>query len=112
MTQTAQETEDNRIFDRFSVRFPAKLKDSREEYGEKIHLKDASAEGLRIFSKDRFYINDSVSLEIKLPQHKNPVNLHGEVIWTKRTDADIWDIGLKFHRIDLFGMSRLYESVA
>ena len=111
MIQTADRTEDNRVFDRFSARFPAKLKDSREDYGENIQVRDASAEGLRIFSKERFYLNDSVALEIKLPQNKHPLNLHGEVVWARQMESDVWDIGLRFHHINLFVMSRLYESV-
>ena len=105
-----EKNKDNRLFDRFPARFPAKIKDSRETFGANITLRDACAQGAKILSRERFFINDSVSLEVLLPDNKSPMSLHGQVVWTKQVDPSLWDIGLKFHRIDLLRLSRLFES--
>ena len=103
---------DRRIFERFHARFPAKLKDTRDEFGTSIFLHNASAQGARLFSKERVYLNDSVSLEVKLPDNNYPMNLRGQVVWAKNTESNTWDIGIKFHTISLMHMARLYKFVA
>ncbi len=104
-----QKVEDNRIFDRFSARFPAKFKDTREEYGEKVALRNVSAQGLKLTSKDRLFLHDTVSLEVKLPDNNPPMVFNGEVVWVKAKDPDLWDAGIKFHRLDFIRMSRIYQ---
>jgi len=102
---------ENRIFERFPSQFPAKLKDSREEFGENIYLRNASAQGAKISTKDRFYLNDSISIDIQLPDNNYPMNLNGQVVWVKDKGNDVWDIGLKFHNVSLIHISRLYKFV-
>lgn len=112
METVSTETEDRaerRIFDRFTAWFPAKVKDSRDEFGTNIYLRNASASGAKFISKERFYLNDSLSLEVKLPDGKNPMNLRGQIVWARRSDPTTWDIGLKFHQIGLVHLSRLYK---
>ena len=102
---------ERRIFDRFSSRFPAKIKDSRSQYGEHIYLRDASAEGAKLTVTERMYLNDSVILEVRLPDKDHPMTIRGQVVWTKHVNPNIWDVGLRFHNVDLVHMSRLYEVV-
>ncbi len=105
------EQTDNRLFDRFSARFPAKIKDSREGYGSDIFLRDASAQGVKVTSKHQFYLNDSLIFDIKLPDSDMPLTLRGQVVWTKKGSMDLWDIGVKFHEIKLIHLSRLYHLI-
>ncbi|MBF0522149.1 MAG: PilZ domain-containing protein [Candidatus Omnitrophica bacterium] len=100
---------DQRLFERFSAKFPAKFKDAREDFGQNVHLEDASAQGVRIASRQRLYVNDSVSLEVELPDGHAPMNLRGQVVWVKHNDTESWDAGLKFYKISLVAMSRLYK---
>ncbi len=102
---------ERRIFDRFTARFPAKIKDARDDYGEKVFLRDASAEGAKLTTTERVYLHDSVILQIRLPDKDHPMTLRGQVIWTKNVQPNIWDIGVKFHKLDLVHMSRLYSIV-
>ena len=104
--------EDQRVFDRFAARFPAKFKDAREDFGAKVILRDASAEGARIATRDRLFINDKITLEVELPDGKDPMTVKGQVVWSKQRDHNLWDCGLKFHKISLMKMSRLYSLVA
>ncbi len=100
---------DRRLFERFSSRFPAKLKDSREEFGTRIQLRDACAMGARITSREKFFINDSVVLEVLLPDGLYPMSIKGAVVWAKEIETNLWSIGLKFPKIQLVPMSRLFK---
>ena len=112
MLQLTDQEEDKRIFERFDARFPAKFKDTREDFGTKVTLYDASADGVKISTKERLYLHDSVALEVELPDGLEPMTLKGEVVWVQAKDPDIWDVGLKFHQISLMHLSRLYKFTA
>lgn len=100
---------ERRIFERFTARFPAKFKDSRDDFGSEVFLRDASASGVHILSKERLYLHDPVSLEIVVPDGGQPMVLKGKVVWSKPANAVMWEIGLQFPRVDFVNMSRLYK---
>lgn len=102
--------QERRIFERFDTRFPAKLKDSREDYGEKLYLRNACAQGALLASKEHLYINDSLTLEVEVPKVPHPVTLRGRVMWVKKDHANFWEVGFKFHQISLMQLAKLYES--
>lgn len=105
-------TQDYRLFERFLARFPAKFKDTRDDYGQNVYLRDASAEGVRITTKERLYLNDNVAVEVDIPDGMGPMNIRGEVKWIKLRDESLWDVGIKLHRMKMLHMSRLYKFVA
>jgi Tfp pilus assembly protein PilZ len=109
MLTVPQITEDRRIFERFSARFPVKFKDERENYGTEVSLRDASAQGMRILSKERFFLEDQISLEVELPDGGEPMVLSGRVIWVKSSDSSLWDIGVQFHQVNFLKMQRLFK---
>jgi Tfp pilus assembly protein PilZ len=104
--------EETRLFQRFDAQFPVKFKDTREDFGTTVFLRDASAQGARLTTKEHLYINDNISLEVKLPGSDNPMNLKGKVVWTKISEPNVWEVGLKFHEISLMHMARMYKYVA
>lgn len=73
---------ERRIFDRFQFRFPTKFKDSRADFGNDVYLRDASANGVNILTRDRLFINDRIALEVELPDGNDPLVLSGRVMWT------------------------------
>jgi len=103
--------DDRRIFERFPARFPAKFRHSRHDYGTNVFLRDASADGIRLMTKERLFLNDSVSLEVELPDGHDPLVLNGEVVWSRSATNDLWDVGLRFHKINLMQMRRMYSVV-
>jgi len=109
MRNESGQAKDYRIFERFAARFPAKFKDTREDYGQIVYLRDASAQGAKLTCKERLYLNDHISLEVKLPDSHSSMVLRGEVVWTKNKESNMWDIGLKFHKVKLLHISRLYK---
>src|SRR5438128_1256087 len=100
---------ERRIFERFSSQFPVKFKDSRQDFGTDVFLRDTSASGTRIVTKERFFLQDRVSLEIKLPDGGSPMLLQGRVVWSKSLPNSAWELGLEFPRINLMGMNRMFK---
>jgi len=103
------EEEERRVFERFPLRFPAKFKDTRKDFGEDVYLRDASASGAKITTKERVYLADNVSLEVELSDGKEPMTIRGEVVWVKNKTAEMWDVGLRFHKIIFMDMWRAYK---
>jgi hypothetical protein len=102
-------TEERRLFDRFSARFPTKFKDSRSDYGTDVFLRDASASGVRILSIERMYLDDPVAIEVEVPDGGSPMVLSGKVAWVRPSNAAMWDIGLQFPKVNLMQMQRLFK---
>jgi len=101
--------EDKRLFERFSARFPVKFRHARNDYGTDVFLRDASAQGARILSKTKMFLNDSISLVVKLADGIHPLTLNGRVVWIKKAENEVWDVGVEFHKIDLMRTQRLYK---
>lgn len=102
---------DKRTFQRFDARYPARLKDTRKDYGDDIILRNASAQGVRLKCRERQYLNDHLALEVELPDGRMPMVLKGRVVWVKKECENEWDIGMEFHHIDLFGLARIYKHI-
>lgn len=100
---------ERRIYDRFSARFPAKFKDTRGDFGRDVFLRDASASGANIVTRERMFFNDLVSLEIELPDGQAPLVLSGRVVWSKPTSTAMWDIGLQFNEVNFMKMHRIFK---
>ena len=100
---------ERRLFERFSARFPAKFKDSRDDFGTEVFLRDASASGVQIMTRERMYLEDAVAIEVIVPDGGSPMVLSGKVAWTRPANAVMWDVGLRFARVDFVNMSRLFK---
>ena len=109
MLAASQTVNERRIFERFSARFPVKFKDAREDYGSEVFLRDASAQGIRIFTKERFFLEDQIALEVKLPDGGEPMVLSGHVVWAKFMDLSLWNIGVQFSQVNFLKMQRLFK---
>ena len=100
---------ERRTFERFLARFPTKFKDTRDDYGTDVFLRDASASGARIITRDRFYPEDPIALEVEVPDGGTPMILRAKVVWSKPANAAMWDAGLLFSEIKFVKMSRLMK---
>lgn len=100
--------EERRLFERISARFPARFKDSSKDYGTEVFLRDICASGARLLTKERSFLNDSLALEIELPDGQSPVRIHGYVVWSKPHDM-MWEIGMTFHKIEFLKLHRLFK---
>jgi Tfp pilus assembly protein PilZ len=100
---------ERRVYDRFPARFPAKFKDTRGDFGHEVFLRDASAAGANLVTKDRMFFNDHVKLEVELPDGQGPLVLSGRVMWSKPTNTSMWDIGMEFDDVNFMRMHRLFK---
>ena len=111
MPAATEAENERRVFDRFSARFPAKFKDSRNDYGTDVFLRDASASGARFVTKERFFLEDQVSLEVKLPDGGEPLVISGRVVWIKFVNASLWDIVVQFPDVKFMKVRRLFKFI-
>lgn len=102
---------DRRLFERFSAKFPTRFKDVAHDYGVDVSLRDFSASGARVYTKERFFIDDVLSLEVELPDGKDAVPFNGRVCWSREKATSLWEVGMEFHKVNLFQLSRLVEVV-
>ena len=102
-------SEERRIFERFSARFPVKFKDANDDFGTDVFLRDASADGVRILAKQRCYLDDQLNLEVELPDGGEPMVLSGHVVWAKLLNLSSWDIGIQLSQVNFLKMHRLYK---
>ena len=100
---------ERRAFERFPSRFPTRFKDTRQDYGTNVVLRDACAQGARIITREKLAPHDYVDLEIKLPDGADPLHLQGEVVWTKNMEPNIWDVGIQFPAVHFMHLARLYK---
>ena len=98
---------ERRTFERLSARFPTKFHDSSEDYGEDVFLRDMSATGVRIATKDKLFLHDIVSLDVKLPDGQAPVALNGRVCWIRGVAPHVFEVGIEFHKVDFVRIARL-----
>ena len=110
MSEEQSPQQEKRIFERFPARFPARLKDSKDDFGSRIFLRNVSAQGAKVSTMDRFFLKDHLAVEIELPGDEY-FTLTGHVVWAFRHENNIWDFGLMFHTINLLHMSRLLKYV-
>ena len=101
--------QDQRIFERFTARFPTKFKDSRNDFGTNVFLRDASASGAKIITKERLYLHDVIALTVELPDGHGPLSLKGKVVRVKSQQPRLWDVGIEFQVVDLMCLQRLFR---
>ena len=105
-----QNLEEKRMFQRFPARFLAKVKDSRQDYGQVLSLRDVSAQGARIRSRENLNLRDRVTVEVKVPDQSLSMILKGDVVWVRQLDSAYCEAGIRFPEIHLARISHLYES--
>jgi len=105
-TQTAS---DRRVFERFTARFPVKLKDARADFGTNVFLRDVSADGARIATNEQPILNDKIDILVKVPDGFDPMPLSGRVAWIKDAGVSSWEAGLQFETPRLMSTQRLFK---
>ncbi len=103
------QADDRRMFDRTIARFPTRFKDSRQDFGTNVFLRDISADGVKLATKERMHLNDRLDLEIELSDGHSPLNLKGRVVWVRQATPSMKDIGMKLDQVDLMQTQRLYK---
>jgi Tfp pilus assembly protein PilZ len=100
---------ERRMFERFSARVPTKFKHAAGDYGTDVSLQDFSASGARLNTRERFFIDDMLSLELELPDGRDPLEVNGRVAWVKPQQRSLYEVGLEFHKVHLMKLHRLVK---
>lgn len=100
---------ERRMFERFSAKFPTKFKDTSDDFGVDVFMRDFSASGARLHTCERFFIDDMLSVELELPDGHDPLHLNGRVKWIKPQSQSLWDVGIEFHKVHLMKLHRLVK---
>ncbi len=100
---------DLRTFQRFSAQWPTKFKNSPADYGTEVEMKDCSASGARLFTNERFLVDDNISINVKAPDGCAPLQFSGRVRWSRSRAGSLWDVGMEFHKVELMKMHRLVK---
>ena len=103
------ERDERRMFERFDTQLPTKFKDSDAEYGTDVFLRDFSASGARMHTRERFFIDDMLSVQIEIPDGHDPLPLNGRVRWIKPRTTSMYELGIEFHKVHLMKMHRLVK---
>lgn len=99
---------DRRLFDRLPARFPTRFHNTSYNYGTDVFLQDVSGTGVSLTTRQRMFIDDMVSLEVKMPDGFDPVILNGQVRWVHPVPASqAWQVGVEFHKVDFMRIHRL-----
>ncbi len=102
-----EQMEDHRIFQRFNVRFPAKLLDLTNGNEFSAETCDISAKGIGFVLKDDLPANTPLEAWLEVPDNREPLYARGLAVWS-RQDADSgYRIGMDLERADLMGLSRI-----
>jgi Tfp pilus assembly protein PilZ len=102
-----ERSSERRVFERMPARFPTRFRDSSPDFGIDVFLKDVSASGAHITTKEQLYLGDIISLEILLPDGLEPILLSGRVRWIRQVAPRVFEAGIEFHKIDLIRLHRL-----
>jgi len=103
------QVDDRRIFDRFMARFPVKFREAREDFGTNVFLRDFSADGAKIVTKNSLFVNDNIDLLVELPDGHEPLGVRGKIVWAKKGNPASWDAGLKFDKVHFMDAQRVYK---
>ncbi len=102
--------EERRRFIRFDVPLKTEvvIKAKIDSFQEGV-TKDFSREGLRLilhnFALEK---NADIKLRIYVPERKEPVEVKGQVVWSKANDAN-WEVGIKIKEIDKEAKSQILD---
>jgi len=99
---------ERRIFDRMVARLPIKLSETEENFSNEIYLRDISASGAQLITKQRLIPHEKVDFWVQLPDGKGPLPLSGKVVWAREAERDIWDTGIIFEKVRLMDLHRVF----
>lgn len=106
---------EKRMFERFSA--PVKVKynvmGDGPGHGE---LKDISGGGIRLALAEKLKINTLLKLSFEIPGIKDPISIHGKVVWSKEViisgggeKQDYYETGITFLEDDPLKLGKIFE---
>ena len=103
------QVDDRRVFDRFMARFPVKFKESSNDFGQNVFLRDIGAQGAKIVTKEELHPRDRIDLLVELPDGHDPLEVEGKAVWVQNGNPSSWDVGIKFDEVQFMKTQRIYK---
>jgi len=99
--------EDNRIFERFSARFPLRFIDLRDNREGIAEVRDVSAKGVGMVTEEQLLPNTALEMWLQIPDKGEPLYARGQVVWSKPQGINAYRTGINLERADMMGLSRV-----
>ncbi len=106
-SQGGENMDDRRIFQRFNVRFPAKLLDLNSGNEILAETSDISAKGIGLVLQENLAANTPLEAWIGIPDNSEPLYTRGLAVWSKEDGDFGYRVGMDLERADLMGLSRI-----
>lgn len=102
--------EDRRMFVRFPVAMPARF--FRGDIGIKGNgcLRDISASGLCIETKERLDARARMRIDVQIPHVDQPFSTAGAIVWVQRIGGKKYRAGVMMDKIELMGVWRVLNA--
>ncbi|MFH0855263.1 MAG: PilZ domain-containing protein [Candidatus Omnitrophota bacterium] len=101
------EMEDRRIFQRFNVRFPARLLDLTNGNEMPAETSNISAKGIGLTLKEPLAVNTPLEAWLDIRDNSGPIYARGLTVWSRQEGESGYRIGVDLERADLMGLSRI-----
>lgn len=98
---------DKRIFERFSVKLPARFLGANSDKEKEAETSDISAKGIGLVTNEELLPNTVLELWLHIPDKGQPLYARGQVVWSKTVSADEYQAGINLEKANLMGMSRI-----
>jgi hypothetical protein len=93
-------SDNQRLFDRINVRFPARLSQKNAAESSDAIIKDFSPIGAKVLASQKISLFDRLSISFT-PSQDSSVAMQGHVVWISKNDGGTCHIGIKFDDVDL-----------
>lgn len=100
---------DKRVFERFTVNFPARFIDLRENKEGRAETCDVSAKGVGFLLNEELKPAASLEIWLDLPDKGEPLYTRGRVVWTTQIEPQLWRTGVNLERAELMGLARIFR---
>jgi Tfp pilus assembly protein PilZ len=98
---------ERRVFERFEAKHPVRLNSREDPFSADVYLRDISAGGVKIITKQKLNPDNEVEFWVDVPDSHGPIHFSGSVVWTKNVGRNVWDAGIRFKYIRLLDCRRL-----
>lgn len=98
---------ERRIFERIEAKFPLRLNLEEAPFNSETYLRDFSASGMKIITKQRLAADKDIDFWVDVPDGHSPIHFYGRVVWLKNVGRYVWDAGIRFKHVRLMDCCRM-----
>ena len=99
--------EDQRIFQRFNVKFPVRLLDLNSGNEISAEANDVSAKGIGLALQQEVTANTPLEAWLSIPARGEPLYARGVSVWSREVGENQYRLGMDLEKADLMGLSRI-----